>query len=125
MDRARMFSDSPYAGPQAAGAPHDEVHLHTFAAGLVEHLDELGIHQGVHLQHHAGGPAVAGMADLPRDAVLQGLLHVLGRQQDPVEAGRPRVAREHVEEVGQVLAELRSRSQQADVGVHRRLVRSL
>ena len=106
METARMRSESPGTpGAQAADAADDEVDLHARRVGRVQLLDEVAVHQAVHLGDDARGAAGPRVVGLAPDAGDEAVAQPGGRHDEVVEAARPRVAGEQVEQLGEVLAE--------------------
>ena len=114
---ADVLGEARHFGPETAGTPDNEVHLHAGLAGLVELLDHGRIHQSVHLEAEIGGSPLPGVADLPLDALPQPGAQAQGAHNQAVVASRPGVAREEVKKGGQVLSDLGAGGQDAQVGV--------
>ena len=119
-----MFSDSPSTpGLQRADAAHHDLDRHAGLRRAVERVDDLLVDQRVALDPDPGvlpGPRQLDLlADRAHDAAADA---VRRRQHRPVGV-LPRVAGEHVEQVGDVRADARVGGEQADVLVEPRGLR--
>ena len=106
------------AGPQAADAAHDQVDLHAGLRRAVKRLDDLAVHQRIHLGDDARGQAAAGRSrPRARSAASIRVVQLERRDQQLAHALELADAGQQVEEIGGVLAEVRAAGQQAEVGV--------
>src|SRR5262245_43355172 len=117
-DGADAVGQAGHAGSQAADAAHDQVDLHAGLARRVQLLDDGGIDEAVHLGDEPSRAPRARVVGLPPDALDEAVAQVGGSDQQVVEAARLGVAGEHVEQLGQVLADRLARREEAEVGVH-------
>src|SRR5690606_2607303 len=116
-DDPDVFAHTRHARAQAADAPHDQVDLHPRRRRTVQRLDHVGIYQRVHLGHDPTLASLPRVLGLPRDGLQQARLHpARGYHQLAVARGDGK-AGQHVEQVGQVGAQLWVGTEQAEVGV--------
>ena len=113
-DRAHpdVVGQARYPGTQRADAADHQVHLDPGAAGPVQRVDDLLVDECVHLDLHAGVAALQRMLDLPLDPLDDARPYPVRRDEQPPVRGLPAVPRQHVEQVGQVGADLRVGGQQ-------------
>ena len=103
-----LVGEPGHLGPQAADAAHDQVdRARPPALARVQLLDQAPVDEAVHLRDDPRGPPGPGVLGLATDPRDEPVAQVAGREQEVVEAARPRVAGEEVEQLGQVLAERR------------------
>ena len=122
-DHPDGLADAGEPRPEAADPAHDQVDRHAGLRGLVQRDDDVGIHQRVHLGDDPRRPSRPMVLDLPADHLEEALPHAPRRHdQLPVPRGRGE-AGQHVEEVGEVGAQLGARGQEAEVGVEPRGLR--
>ena len=74
-----VVGDAGHAGPQAADAADDQVDADARLRGTVEHGDDLGIDQRVHLGDDPGRAAGLGVGALAFDQRAQSIGEVAGR----------------------------------------------
>ena len=119
-----MFSLTPgHARAQAADAADVEVDLDAGLRGAVQRLDARAVHERVHLQRDPRVLAALVGRDRLVDLVDDRVAQELRRDEHLAVARRPRVAREEVEHVGDVGADLLVDREQAEVGVEARVGR--
>ncbi len=111
-----MFSLRPgHARAHRADAAHHEVHLHSRLRRAVQRVDGLLVHDRVDLELDPGFLAFARPVGLGVDQVDQPGAHRRGRDQQAAELRLGRVARQLVEELGEVGADIGVLGQQAVV----------
>ncbi len=108
------------AGPQTADAADIELDAHAGVGGFIQRLDDLRIHQGVHLgadQTRFIRRAAHGLAP---DQAQQLAPHAEGRHLDLVPFRRQRVPRHHVEEGRDISGDRFITGEKSDIGINAR-----
>ena len=95
---------------QRADPAHDHIDLHPGLGGAVERVDDGLVDHRVDLDDHAGGQPGLAVGDLRLDPVDQPRAQRARGHQQALERGARGVARELVEQPGEVLADLRRRT---------------
>ncbi|KAG0920924.1 hypothetical protein G6F31_020527 [Rhizopus arrhizus] len=102
--------------PQRADAAHDQVDLHAGLAGLVELFDDLLFQQRIHLGHDARTLARLGRPGLGADQRHHPVVHGERRLHQRLERTARAQPGKLREDLVHVLAQLRVRGQQPEVG---------
>ncbi len=108
-----VLAQAGNSGPQCADAAHRHVDLDTGPRRAVERVDHLLVDDRVHLQPHQAAATVALVVDLAFDAGDDAAADGVRGDQQVAVLGLPRVPGQHVEQVGQVGADVGVGRQQA------------
>ena len=119
-DDANAVGEALDLRPQAADAAHDEVDFHAGLRREIQRVDDLRVHERVHLRDDARGPPRRRVLGLPLDELQEPLPHAVRRDDQLAIHPLAREPRQHVEQVADVRAHGLAAGEQADVGVDAR-----
>src|ERR1700712_5234042 len=114
---ANGLAEAGHARLDAADTAHPDIDRHAGLAGPVKSIDDRLVDDGVQLDRDAGGQAGLGVRRLLCDALEQTLAQVQGSDQKAFELLLDGVARELVEESGEVFAHLVVGGEEAEIFV--------
>ena len=117
---ANVVADAWHCRTQAADPAHHQVHRDARLRRAIEQPDHLIVGDGVDLHHQPRRTASLGVLDLPLDQLLEALPELHGRDDHRPELLLIGVAGQVVEDVGDVIDDVRIRGEETEVRVHLR-----